>query len=451
MNTPLLKESAVPYVQRLDLNHIRAALGEPSRVTYECAHVYPLSAPDFQTGTPARLARPTNGVRKLYIHVPFCNYACAFCFYVKQIGASTDRKRRIVDCLIKELESIELGTTLTFVYVGGGTPTALPPSLLDELLSALRKRTVFSQDVSFTIECSPESLEAEHLEYFKSHGVNRISIGVDTLNADILRLINRRHDREQALCACQALVETEAFVNVDLIYGFPGQRKDGFANDLRELAAIGPHSFTLYDLRLNEQTPLIRHIGQNPLTDLGELIEWRAWVASAAVDLGYVQTRWHTFVRQNIPPSNYMRAPCVDGFSEGRQLGIGPSSLSHLGYRLYRNIENIEAYATTVEKGDCAVDSMFELGTQDQHTLFVARTLGDGEQLSRLEYERAFGHPIEDDFGSLLSRLTEAGLLSQDDQSISLTSSGRLVYDLVMRSFYPAKATKWLNQRQSFL
>lgn len=451
MNTQVLEESAVPYLQGLDLSHIRAVLGEPSRVTYECAHVYPLSAPEFQTVTPARLARPPNGVRKLYIHVPFCNYACGFCFYVKQVGASTDRKRRIVDCLIKELASIELGTTLALVYVGGGTPTALPPILLNQLLSALRKQTVFSQDYSFTIECSPESVETERLECFKSHGVNRISIGVDTLNSDILRLINRRHNREQALRACHALLETDAFVNVDLIYGFPEQSKDDFANDLRELAAIGPHSFTLYNLRLNEQTPLIRHIGQNPLADLRELMEWRAWVASTAADLGYVQTRWHTFVRQNIPPSNYMRAPCVDGFSEGRQLGIGPSSLSHLGYRLYRNTENIEAYATKVEKGECVVDSIFELGAQDQHTLFVARTLGDGEELSRLDYERAFGHPIEEDFGLLLSRLTEAGLLSQNDQSLSLSSSGRLVYDLVMRSFYPAKATNWLNQRQSFL
>lgn len=451
MNTQVSEHSALAQLQGLDLIQIRSALGEPSRIAYECAHVYPLSAPNFQRDEQVRLARRTSGVRKLYIHVPFCNYACAFCFYVKQIGSSIDQKQEIVDCLIKELQSIEPGANLDLLYIGGGTPTALPPILLDKLLSAIRAKTVFSPNLSFTIECSPESVNAKHLECFGAHQVNRISIGVDTLNSQILQLINRRHNREMALRACHDLLETGAFVNIDLIYGFPGQKKESFAQDLRDLAAIGPHSFTLYNLRLNERTPLIRHSLPSPLEDLGELVEWRALVERLTTELGYVQTRWHTFVRQNIPASNYKRTPCVDGFSEGRQLGIGPSALSHLGYSLYRNIESVQKYANRVLAGESPVDSTFELETQDQQTLFVARTLGDGEQLSRSEYETAFGHSVESDFGPVLKRLSEAGLITQNDQNISLSSTGRLVYDLVMLSFYPAKASKWLHSRQSTL
>src|ERR1051326_7333019 len=113
MHTETRDGHSLSLLQKLDLSQIKAAIGEPSRVTYECAHVYPLSAPNFQKNISGKLERPTNRVSKLYVHVPFCNYACRFCFYAKQIGASIEQKRRMVDSLINEMQSMELGATLS--------------------------------------------------------------------------------------------------------------------------------------------------------------------------------------------------------------------------------------------------------------------------------------------------------------------------------------------------
>jgi oxygen-independent coproporphyrinogen-3 oxidase len=438
----------VDVLTGVNFERIRDAVDPPALVTYECAHVYPLSAPDFRADLPGDLARPKITIDKLYVHVPFCNYACRFCFYVKQVGAHITEKRRLVRCLINELERVQRGTVLSQIYIGGGTPTALPADLLDTLINSIKERASLAPDATFTVECSPESLGAEHLSVLRSHGINRISVGVDTLDENILREINRRHDRHQALNACRVLLETDAFINVDLIYGFSGQTEESFIKDLQDLAALRPHSFTAYSLRLNEQTPLLKTKGDSFRGDLERLMRWRAVVERAAREAGYMQTRMHTFVHESVTRNHYKRAPCIDGYSFGRQLGVGPSALSHLGYRLYLNAESIKDYIERAESGENTVGSGFDLSGEDQRTLFVARTLGEGLPLPLSDYESVFGHTFEHDFGPTLNRLERAGLVLRSDDTLLLSGAGRLVHDLVLRSFYPEKAKLWLDKHQ---
>lgn len=453
MNTQIVDRNLRGSLQKVEIEQIKKAVGYSQRIAYECAHVYPLSAPNFRKkSTGDKTTRPVTNIQKLYIHIPFCNYACRFCFYTKKIGAHTEEKKQMVSCLLKEMELIEPNTTLSQLYIGGGTPTALPPDLMNTLLSEIAERTLFSLGYSFAIECSPESLTTDHLDSFIKYGVNRISMGVDSLNPHVLNIINRRHNRNQALAACEKLLNTGSFINIDLIYGLPDQTIESFLDDLYDIARIGPHSFTLYNLRLNEQTPLLlkKSLMDTNQDSFSNLVKWRTVIGNAVKEIGYKQTRWHTFVREDIVLENYNRAPCVDGFSSGKQLGIGPSALSHLGYNLYRNTNNIQQYLRRMTSGEDPVESTFELKLEDQKTLFVARTLGDGQILSCLEYENTFGHQIEDDFGDMLNRLNDAELLIQDEDTIELSAKGKLVYDSIMLLFYPTETKEWLNERQSF-
>jgi oxygen-independent coproporphyrinogen-3 oxidase len=125
------------------------------------------------------------------------------------------------------------------------------------------------------------------------------------------------------------------------------------------------------------------------------------------------------------------------------------SAVSHLGDTIVRNDEDLDSYMTRVERDESPVAGTFSLaGEDDRHTLFVARTLGDGQTLSRGEYAAAFGHPLEADFGALLGRLVDAELVSDDGRDVALTAKGRLVYDLVTLAFYPSEARDWLASRQ---
>lgn len=431
------------------LDAIAGALGGTPRVLYEDVHVYPLSAPDFVPAEGALRERSSPGPLKLYVHVPFCNYACTFCFYAKRVGARREQMERYIAAVERELEWVEPGTALAQLYVGGGTPTALPADLLDRLLGAIDARLSRPDRISLTVECSPESVTPDHLSVLAARGVNRVSMGIESLDQDVLDGIRRRHGRDEALDACSLLVASGRFVNVDLIYGLPGQSEDGFRRDLEAAAARGPHSFTLYNLRINEFTPARAALDELERMDLPRLVRWRAFVKQAAGELGYAQTRWHTFVKDAAVASTYDRAPCIDGFGAGHQLGIGTSAASHLGHVVYRNDASVEGYVDRIERGESPVDGIFPLGEADRRTLFVARSLGDGGSLDPASYATAFGTRLEDDFGSVVARLGAGGLLAERDGAIALSATGELVYDLVLLAFYPERARRWLDQRQS--
>jgi oxygen-independent coproporphyrinogen-3 oxidase len=432
----------------VDLDKVRAAVGGVPRVAYEAAHVYPLSAPQFTRSPRVERERPAGGPLRLYVHVPFCRYACTFCFYAKRVNTPRSRMQRYVDALRRELDALGDESALQQLYVGGGTPTVLPPDLLDQVLAAVTERLSLDRASCHTVEASPESLTAEHVDVVKRRGIGRVSLGVQTLDEGILQSINRRHSARQALDACERLVGSGLSVNVDLIYGFPGQSADSLRHDLAAFTALGTHAFALYNLRLNEHTPLARVVGDLERVDLPALMRWRRWVELVTEQLGFRQVRWHTFLRRDQADPGHDRAPGTNAFGSGREIGIGVSAFSHLGETIYRNHLGFDGYLQRVEAGDSPVEEIFSLRPAERRTLFVARTIGDGRTLDFSDYERTFGRRFDDDYGSVVDRLARADLVRQTDGRLALTETGRLVYDLVTLAFFPEDARRWLAGRQ---
>jgi oxygen-independent coproporphyrinogen-3 oxidase len=431
-----------------DLSKIVDALGSVPRVAYEAAHVYPLSAPNFVARPGAEREHPAPGPLKLYMHIPFCNYACSFCFYVKKVGSKREEMERYVQAIERELEWVEPRTELGQLYVGGGTPTALPPDLLDRALCAVFDRMPRPPGASVTVECSPESVSAEHIAVFKARGVERVSLGIESMDDQILDTLRRRHEGQTALDACDRLLDADLYLNVDLIYGLPGQTHDGFKRDLERASERGVHSISVYSLRLNERTPVAKAVKEVERMDLENLIGWREFVERTAKAAGFEQKRWHTFVRQGSDSKGFTRAPCGEGFEPGRQLGIGVSAVSHLGDEIYRNDDKLGSYLERIERGESPVGQTFSLELHDRKTLLVARTLGDGGVIDRHDYASAVGHEVDEDFPTAIERLRAASLIDDDGQRIALSDDGRLVYDLVTLAFYPDHALDWLAARQ---
>ncbi len=426
---------------------IAEALGAVPEVAYAAAHVYPWAAPAFAR-TPG-LVRPRLPVDRLrlYVHVPFCNYACTYCFYAIRVGAGREAMERYLTALARELEWAEAGTPLDQLFVGGGTPTALPPDLLARLLGSVFARTPSRGTEVHTVEASPETLTAPHLTVLREGGVGRVSMGIQTLDHAVLDGVHRRHSARQALEACDLLAASGLLVNVDLIYGLPGQTEEGFRRDLEAVVARGVHSVTLYHLRLNERTPVARALADHERLGLTRLMRWRAFVASAATALGLRQTRWHTWRRADGPALRHRRAPHFDPGGKGYQLGIGMSARSHLGYTIYRNHEALETWMGRVLGGESPVEQSFAMDAADRKAQFVARSLGDGRPLARPDYAAAFGAPIEADYGEVVRRLVGAGLVEDDGATLALSELGRLVHDHVTVCFYPPRAQRWLLDR----
>jgi oxygen-independent coproporphyrinogen-3 oxidase len=440
--------SATGAILTPDIEQLAAALGPAARVAYAPPNIFPMSDPAFTRERGVRPRAPTEDRLSVYVHVPFCNYHCSFCFFATRVGTSQDEMERYVQAAVRELEGLEAGTRLSQLYVGGGTPTVLPPDLLDRLLTAVLDR-VWGGDQPHTVECSPESVTDDHIRVLREHGIGRASMGVQSLSEQVLKRIDRAHDSRQAVAACDRLVDAELIVNVDLIYGLPGQSEADFRSDFETAAQHGVHSVTAYNLRVNERTPVVKLVADEEKLELARLVRWRAFVSHTATELGFVQTRAHTFRRlRGTTPAQERAERFRDVTGDGEQFSVGLSARSRLADVIYRNHRGFSTYVQRVEDGESPVDDVFPLSEEGLRTRFLAKSIGDGMALDHRAYEKQFGCSFADDFGPTLQRLAEHGLVEDDGAHVSMTETGRLVYDLVLLAFYPESTRKRIQERQ---
>jgi len=442
-----LTETALSLAD-LDFRKLRSALGPHPGVSYAAAHAYPASAPNYTLHECApRNPAPADGLR-LYVHVPYCNYRCSFCFFAVRVGAARDEMQRYVSALHRELEFAPAKTPLIQMFMGGGTPTVLPPDLLDHLLGGIFERLPSRGDQVHVVEASPESITPAHVQALLKHGVGRVSMGTQSLEEEVLGEVRRKHSAQQTLDSCRLVVDNGLLLNIDLMYGLPGQTQESFRRDFATLAEQGVQSLTVYDLRLNEQTPVARDLSEAERLELERLVDWRLFVRKTATDLGYTQTRWHTYKRLDTIAAKHQRAPHHDRSGRGFQLGIGMSARSHLGTTVYRNHDRSPTYLDRIESGQSPVQQVIELREDDRRTQFVTSTLGDGRSLDLDEYAQVFGNPFERDFGEPLHRLLEGGLIAQEGRALHFTPVGRLLYDRVTFNFYPPRVLQWLSRQK---
>ncbi len=436
-------------IQLPDVDALAEALGPAVRVAYAPPNIFPMSAPAFVREETDRPRRPAGDRLSVYVHVPFCNYHCNFCFYATRVGTPRAEMERYVEAVLRELRWLEPGTRLSQLYVGGGTPSALPPDLLDRLLTAVFDR-VQGRDQPHTVECSPDSVDDGFVRVVLEHGVQRVSMGIQSMTEPVLENVSRKHTPAEAVQACERLVGAGLLVNIDLIYGLPGQTEAGFRRDFETVAACGVHSVTAYNLRVNERTPVAKLVEDEEQLRLARLVRWRAFVKATAAAAGFEQTRWHTFRRSNAAGHAQELAERFEDLTgQGEQFSVGLSARSRLADVIYRNHSGFSAYVERIEHGESPVREVFPLGEDALITRFLALSIGDGRPLERAAYEERFGISVDEHFGEPLQRLREHGLVADNGASITLTETGKLVYDLVLLAFYPEPARQQIHARQS--
>jgi len=201
-------------------------------------------------------------VSGIYLHIPFCKQACSYCdfYFVTRKG----ERDAFVDSLIKEIRSYSntgyVEEKIETLYVGGGTPSLLSPEQLERVFTAVRN--TFDTDIKeLTIEMNPDDVSQEYLEELRKLGVNRASMGVQSFNPDLLRFMNRAHNRQEALKSLELLSKLgfQTFT-VDLIYGNPGQSLEELEKDIRELLNFNPLHVSAYSLTIESGTRLGKQV-----------------------------------------------------------------------------------------------------------------------------------------------------------------------------------------------
>jgi oxygen-independent coproporphyrinogen-3 oxidase len=196
-------------------------------------------------------------IKGLYIHVPFCSQICSYCDFVKQVAKSKTIENYI-EVLIKELNHYkDLYRSIETIYIGGGTPSSIPLPLLGKLLNEINQLIDLSFVKEFSIETNPNDINEDFVKLIRKHSINRVSIGVQTINDSLLKILNRNHRKNDIIEALSILKNNSICnINLDFIYGIPGQTTEQVKEDLDFIKKVKPKHVSYYSLILEEKTVL---------------------------------------------------------------------------------------------------------------------------------------------------------------------------------------------------
>lgn len=293
-------------------------------------------------------------IKSLYIHIPFCDHICSYCDFKKMVG-SNELKEKYIKSLIKELDyKKELFSNLETIYIGGGTPSSLPFNLLYLLLESLNKFVNLVNLKEFTMEINPNDINNENIKewinLFNKYNINRISLGIQTFNNKKLKLMNRNHDKKQAILALK-LLNNHNFnnVNVDLIYGFEFDNFSFIKKDINISIKNHIKHLSYYSLILEENTVLYHKYKKNEFQMLDDDKEG---ILYNKIYKYLAKKGFNRYEISNFSKENYQSIHNLRVWNNEHYLACGVSGSYYIDNTRYTNTYSIKDYINYIEKND---------------------------------------------------------------------------------------------------
>ncbi|MBP9128441.1 MAG: radical SAM family heme chaperone HemW [Elusimicrobia bacterium] len=357
----------------------------------------------------------------LYLHIPFCAVKCRFCDFAAYPGRRADVPRYLA-ALQREMRSIMGRPTLDTLYVGGGTPSLLDPLEWTNLVQAVNSHFELASGAEVTMECNPDGVSPEKWVAWSASGVNRISLGLQTDEPGLLALLGRTHtwdDFENAFKTARR--QKIHALNVDLMFGLPGQTVSGWVSTLRRVADLGPDHISTYGLQVEEHTYFHRSGVQADDDRQADMYETAADLLESA---GYVHYEISNFARPGFECRHNLRY-----WRNQDCLGLGVSAAGYDGARRKTNTDDLTAYMTSVETRGVSDHETVELSPAQRvgENLMLALRLKEGV-VPTSRGLALYGEPLD--------RHVRGGLLVRDGARYRPTRTGwrlsnRLFVDLL--------------------
>ena len=418
----------------------------------------------------------------LYVHLPFCRQKCFYCDFPSYAGKES-RMAAYVEALLGELarEGAPLraawGPPRT-VYLGGGTPTALPPALMERLLAGLQdflaagrgpRAEAARQDVSavraaaaagqvaapgarggaassdrardaaasdaleFTCECNPGTVDAAYLSLLRAGGVNRLSFGVQTFDDALLRRIGRIHTAAE-VCVAVRQARAAGFRNLslDLMYGLPGQTRAGLEASVRQALALAPQHISIYGLQVEEGTAFARAqaAGRLALPSDEESEAMYDYMTTALPAAGYARYEISNFARPGFESRHNLGY-----WQDVPYLGVGAAAHSYLDGQRYENPRGIEEYLAALRESGRARREEEPLTRATSMEEFAFLALRTARGIDRARFAARFGCELASVYADAIARMCARGFLEEDAQGVRLTPLGMKYGNWVFEAF----------------
>ena len=367
----------------------------------------------------------------IYIHVPFCRSKCEYCdFY----SLTTKEDHIMEDYLeaicahIRETGPLAPGYRVDTVYFGGGTPSFFGADGMATILTAVRRSFDVADDAEITFEANPDSVSDKLLRRLRGEGFNRVSLGIQCDDDEILKKIGRPHNYAQAVAAVQR-IRKAGFRNLslDLIYGLPGQTLRSWQETVQRVMMLSPDHISCYGLKVEEGTPLYQYKDYCNLPD----DDTQADMYLAAVELlrtrGYRQYEISNFARKGLYSRHNTKY-----WKGGEYLGFGPSASSDFAGKRFTIVRDIHAYIDGIRTGGQVLEEIHEIPQREragEYLMLRLRTFGG---ICRDEYEKKYLLPF-DPLEEIMNRCASRNQASRtDDGHWHLTPEGYLVSNSII-------------------
>jgi oxygen-independent coproporphyrinogen-3 oxidase len=361
--------------------------------------------------------------RTAYIHVPFCAHHCGYCDFA--VTAGQDHLIELyLDAVETELAGLGEPRPVETLFIGGGTPTHLSEPQLHRLLTSIQHWLPTSSE--YSVESTPESLNAEKAALLASFGVNRLSIGVQSFHPHLLAALERRHTSDVIPQAIEAVRPHIANISLDLIFAAPGSTPATWAADLHAALAFNPNHISTYGLTYEKGTPLWkdRERGKvRPVDEDVELVMYEHAMDRLAA-AGFEHYEISNFARPGFSCRHNERYWANEAY-----FGFGVGAARYVNGTRELNIRDTKLYVTKVLAGEPPTFQSETLEPRDRAFETIGTQLRRAAGIDRERFALQTGFALDELVGTRIARLIEAGLLHDDGRSVRLTRRGKCLAD----------------------
>ncbi|MBO3372268.1 radical SAM family heme chaperone HemW [Clostridium perfringens] len=370
----------------------------------------------------------------LYIHIPFCAQKCLYCDF-PSFARKDHLRKAYIEALNKEIISLREkhnNLEINTIFIGGGTPSVLEADELECLLKEVAKLNI-AKDVEYSMECNPGNLTEEKLEVMKKYGVNRISMGLQAKQDNLLRGLGRIHNyktfKENFLLAKKVGFNN---INIDLMFGLPNQRLNEWEETLREIISLEPAHISAYSLIIEEGTAFYNLYENDKLKLPTEEEERKMYHLAKKIleENGFNQYEISNYAKEGKECRHNLAYWNMDNW-----IGVGSAAASYINGKRIKNISSVEEYINSInEKGE-AVEEIINNSKNDNMEEFMFMGLRKINGIDENEFKNRFSMNINDVYGEILNKYIDEGLLIRESGRIFLSEKGIEISNIIMADF----------------
>jgi oxygen-independent coproporphyrinogen III oxidase len=390
------------------------------------------------------MAETPQPIPSLYVHVPFCAQKCSYCAFYSE-ASSGELINRYVSALISDFELVAHDLKPTTVFFGGGTPSILNLRQWEQILRAMERLNLLGAS-EWTVECNPATVSHDKAKLLRSFGVNRISMGVQSLDEGLLDRLGRVHSREMVFKSFDILRKAGFDnLNIDLMFAIPGQTKEVWGRTLAEAVAMGSEHLSSYEVIYEEDTPLFAQLQAREF-DVDEELACSMYeeLVFQVTQAGFCQYEIANFARHQQDgqaPKTSDSIPSlacrhnINYWRGGHFYGLGPSATSYVRGLRTKNWSNTQLYCDQLEKGQRAIESreaLAPLARAGETAAFGLRMVA-GWPFE--EFRQTTGHDLRTQWQTEMSELTEKGWGRVEPDRFRLTREGLRFADAAAELF----------------